>query len=97
MGVCKQTIVLVHMYGLPPFAKENLKGILFWGVCGNKKGGGSDPPPLGCDVFRESLFDGIAVARGDFGPVDDFPEGFDIASALILVFEVVGMFPHVES
>ncbi len=33
----------------------------------------------------------------DFGPIDDVPPGRDVVGATVLIFEVVGMFPDVDS
>ncbi len=34
---------------------------------------------------------------GDFGPVDDVPDGGEVVGAFVLVFEVVGVFPDVDA
>lgn len=40
---------------------------------------------------------GIVVALGNFTPVDDIPDGFQVVSLDILVLQVVRMLPHVHS
>jgi len=37
------------------------------------------------------------VAVGDEFPVDDFLKGFDVVGAAVLVFEVVGVLPHINA
>ncbi len=43
-----------------------------------------------------SAFGGI-IQFGDFIPVDDIPPGADVFGTLVLVLEVVRVFPYIES
>lgn len=43
-----------------------------------------------------SLAGGL-VAFVDVGPVDDVEEGFDVVGAQVLVLQVVGVLPHVQT
>ena len=48
------------------------------------------------DILRRGLEGGEVVLLGLI-PVEDVPPGFEVIGAAVLVVEVVGMFPHIES
>ena len=44
-----------------------------------------------------SLLPGSLVIFGNFRPVDDVPDRFQIVGAAILVFEIIGVLPNVHA
>ena len=40
---------------------------------------------------------GCRISIGNFVPVDDIPERTDVVGASILVIQVIGMFPDIET
>src|SRR4051812_31920116 len=59
-----------------------------------------DDPPAHCAGTAERSgqreLTGSREALGDVGPVDDVPDRFDEAGPIVLVLEVVGVFPGVD-
>ncbi len=40
---------------------------------------------------------GCVVTLGDFSPVDGVPPGGDVIDSLVLIFQIVGVFPYVNT
>src|SRR5260221_10684540 len=51
---------------------------------------------IGCDSGQKLPF-GRSVVLGGFFPVDQAPPGLEIIGTAILVFQIVGVFPHVAA
>ena len=47
------------------------------------------------DVMGNLLRGGVEC--GDFTPIDDVPDGFEVIRPFVLVFQIVGMFPDIDT
>src|SRR6188472_2310670 len=54
-------------------------------------------PPHATEFFAVRLLGRRAVALADLVPVDHIPPGGEIVGALVLVFQVVGMLPDIDT
>src|SRR5690554_3331873 len=69
--------------------------VLFWSKFNKKSRAGAR---LCCIVLLVlCLIDGHQVAVVHFFPIDQVPEGSHIVAPLVLVLQVVGVFPHIQS
>src|ERR1035437_113625 len=70
--------------------------ICFFGLPAKIYGPKNAPTFIGAFCFYKS---GAAICRSVLAgvPIDDVPEGFQEVGALVLVFEIVGVFPDVTA